>query len=160
MKKNIGFSIVTAVFLVSGIFLTGRAKAQEWSPSQKEVWKVETDLWAVFAKGDQAGFLEYFHPDYMGWDDNSALPNSKADTQKWFAVMMQGNKVLLYDIKPVGIRVFGDFAIVDYYYSLVNEKEGKKKAEEGRWTDILMKQGNKWQLIGDNGGENQKKHDD
>jgi len=160
MKKNIGFSLLTTIFLISGVLINNNLKAQEWSAAQKEVWKVENDLWAAFAKGDQAGFLEFIHPDYMGWDDNSPQPNTKTDTQKWFQVFMQGNKVLLYDIKPVGIKVFGDFAILDYYYSLVNEMDGKKKAEEGRWTDILMKQGNKWLLIGDNGGANQKKHED
>lgn len=161
MKKNIGITLLIALFLIPGALIQNKLSAQEWSAAQKEVWKVENDCWAAFSKGDQAGFLEFFHPDYLGWDDNSPLPNTKTDTQKWFAVFMQGNKVLLYDIKPVGIRVFGDFAIVDYYYSLVNsDGDGKKKAEEGRWTDVLMKTGGKWQLIGDNGGAAKKNHDD
>ena len=159
MKKNIGLSVLITIFLISGIGFHSNVKAQEWSAAQKDAWKFETDCWAAFAKGDVAGFLEFFHPDYMGWDDNSPLPNTKADTQKWFQLFAQGNKVFIYDIKPVGIRVFGDFAIVDYYYSLMSEMDGKKKAEEGRWTDILMKQGNKYLLIGDNGGENQKKQE-
>ena len=145
---------------MSGMIIHNKVNAQEWSAAQKEVWKVENDCWAAFAKGDLSGFLEFFHPDYMGWDDNSPLPNTKTDTQKWLQIFVIGNKVILYDIKPVGIRVFGDFAIVDYYYSLVNEMDGKKKTEDGRWTDILMKQGNKWLLIGDNGGANTKKHED
>jgi ketosteroid isomerase-like protein len=159
MKKNIGITLLIALFIIPGALVQNRLSAQEWSPAQKEVWKVENDCWAAFAKGDQAGFLEFFSPDYMGWDDNSALPNNKTDTQKWFQTFMTGNKVLLYDIKPVGIKVFGDFAIVDYYYSLVNEMDGKKKAEDGRWTDILMKTGAKWLLIGDNGGA-RKNHED
>jgi hypothetical protein len=36
------------------------------------------------------------------------------------------------------------------------EKDGKKEAENGRWTDILMKQGTKWVMIGDNGGSAKK----
>ena len=161
MKRNIGITLLIALFLIPGALIQNKLLAQEWSPAQKDVWKAETDCWAAFAKSDQAAFLEFFHPDYMGWDDNSPLPNTKSDTQKWFAVFMTGTKVLLYDIKPVGIRVFGDFAIADYYYSLVNsDADGKKKVEEGRWTDILMKQGGKWLLIGDNGGANEKKHQD
>lgn len=159
MKKKYGIALLIAVFMVPGVLITNTVKAQEWSAAQKEVWKAENDCWAAFAKGDQAGFLEFFHSDYLGWDDNSALPNTKLDTQKWFAVMMQGTKVLLCDIKPVGIKVYDNFAFADYYYSLVLDKDGKKTPEEGRWTDILMKQGGKWVLIGDNGGAT-KKHED
>jgi ketosteroid isomerase-like protein len=160
MKKNIGITLLIAIFLIPGAVLRNTVNAQEWSAAQKEVWKVENDCWTAFAKGDVPGFLEYFHPDYMGWDDNSPLPNTKTDTQKWFQLFVQGTQVLMYDIKPVGIRVFGDFAIADYYYSFVFDKDGKKKTEDGRWTDILMKQGTKWLLIGDNGGANEKKHED
>ena len=34
--------------------------------------------------------------------------------------------------------------------------DGKEKPSEGRWTDILMKQGDKWVLIGDHGGKTSK----
>jgi len=55
-----------------------------------------------------------------------------------------------YEIKPLTIKIYNDIAFVHYYYSMVKEgSDGKKKSESGRWTDILMKQGNKWVLIGD-----------
>jgi ketosteroid isomerase-like protein len=160
MKRNIGFTLLTTLFLVSGVVFHTKVSAQEWSAAQQDVWKVVNNYWAVLAKGDVAGFLEYFHPDYLGWDDNSPLPSTKTDIQKWLQLEMAGSKILAYDIKPVGIRVFGDFAFADYYYSFASEMDGKKKMEEGRWTDILMKQGGKWLIVGDNGGANEKKHED
>ena len=160
MKKNIVFSVLTGVFLMTGIMFHYDVKAQEWSASQKEVLKVVNDYWAVMTKGDLPGFFEYIHPDYLGWEDNEPLPSTKPEVQKWLQFSTPGTKVLVYDIKPVGIRVFGDFAFVDYYYSMVTDMGGKKKPEEGRWTDILMKQGNKWLLIGDNGGAAEKEHED
>ena len=37
---------------------------------------------------------------------------------------------------------------------MVNEgAEGKPMPERGRWTDIVMKKGDKWVLVGDHGGE-------
>ncbi len=154
MKRKIIFTIFGIVFLMSGLSLS--VKAQEWTPVQKEVWKNVNDYWALMTKGDITGFMEYFHKDYLGWDDESALPATKEETQKWLQYMYQGVKIPLYEIKPLGIRVYGDVAFVHYNYSLVRESEGKKKAEQGRWTDILLKQGNKWVLIGDNGGETSK----
>jgi len=46
---------------------------------------------------------------------------------------------------------------VHYYYTyLYKDVEGKQKTSQGRWTDILMKQGNKWVMIGDHGGQTSK----
>jgi ketosteroid isomerase-like protein len=48
---------------------------------------------------------------------------------------------------------YGDVAFVHYYYTTVKEtQDGKKKTESGRWTDILLKQGTRWVMIGDHGG--------
>ena len=63
------------------------------------------------------------------------------------------------EIDPLTIKIYEDVAFVHYYYSMVRElPDGKKKTENGRWTDILLKQGNKWVLIGDHGGSS--KQDD
>ena len=144
------------VVAVVGFFVFSSAPlfAQEWSEAEKEVWKnIETyhELWA---KRDLDGFLSYFHDDYSGWYYESAMPDCKESLRKWGSYYFKKTKVLLYDIKPVAIKVHGNFAFVHYYYSLLQqEKKGKEKSEQGRWTDILKKEGDKWLLIGDHGGE-------
>lgn len=35
---------------------------------------------------------------------------------------------------------------------LYTDAEGKQRVEQGRWTDVLMKQDGKWLLIADHGG--------
>jgi len=130
--------------------------AQEWNSAQKEVWKNVNDYWALMAKGDINGFMEYFHADYMGWDNDSKVPSAKEDNRKWLNYWMQGVKIPVYQIDPLTIKIYGDIAFVHYYYSFVRERDGKKETESGRWTDILMKQGGKWVLIGDHGGSDKK----
>ena len=105
------------------------------------------------AKGDLNGFMEYFHSDYVGWDNDSRLPSTKEETKKWFNYAYQSVKIPVYEIKPVAIKIYGDVAFVHYYYVMAKEtQDGKKKNESGHWTDILLKQGNKWILISDHGG--------
>ena len=131
--------------------------AQEWSAAQKEVWKNVNDYWALMAKGDVNGFMEYFHADYMGWDVNSPVPSTKEQSKKWITYAYQGVTVPVYEINPLAIKIYGDVAFVHYYYAMAKEaKDGKKSSESGRWTDILMKQGNKWVMIGDHGGSDKK----
>jgi hypothetical protein len=42
---------------------------------------------------------------------------------------------------------------VHYYFTFLEKNaKGEEKTIQGRWTDILKKQGNRWVLIGDSGG--------
>jgi ketosteroid isomerase-like protein len=157
MKKSVGYSMITGILLLTGVLMQNNAKAQEWSAAQKEVWKGVNDYWAVMTKGDVNGFMEYFDNSYLGWEDNQPLPSTKAQSQKWLQFSTAGTKVLIYELKPVGIAVYNDVAVVHYYYTMVTEIDGKKKSESGRWTDVVKKEGNKWVLIGDNGGETKDK---
>jgi ketosteroid isomerase-like protein len=128
--------------------------AQEWSAAQKEVWKNVETYWGLYAQGNLEGFLGYVHTDYLGWSNNAALPGDKSSNRKWVDHDMKTTKTLVYDVKPVGINIQGNVAIVHYYYNqIVKDLDGKEKASSGRWTDILMKQGDKWVMIGDHGGQ-------
>jgi ketosteroid isomerase-like protein len=101
--------------------------------------------------------MAYVHNDYMGWSYSSALPMDKAALRKFVDHDLKTSKSILSYIKPTAIGVFGNFAYADYVYTAVyKDAEGKEKSESGRWTDILMKQGEKWLLVGDHGGRNSK----
>ena len=127
--------------------------SQEWSAKQKEVWKNVETYWDLDAKRDLDGFMGYFHADYSGWFNRSALPSGKNSVKKWVGYSFKTTEILVQEIKPVAIKVHGNMAIVHYTYArLVKDVEGKQKNRSGRWTDILMKQGDKWVLIGDHGG--------
>ena len=129
--------------------------AQNWNTQQKEAWTVVEAYWAAQAKGDAAGFLAYISPDYIGWGYEAPVPQNKASVEKYVSLGMKNNKILFYDISPTAILVYDDIAIVHYYYNMQLENlEGKKTWEHGRWTDILQRQAQgKWLLVSDHGGE-------
>ena len=82
------------------------------------------------------------------------MPGTKADVRKWTAHDFETNKTVLQTQKPVGIAIHGDVAFVHYYYTVLQKNaKGEEKTIQGRWTDILTKQGDKWVLIGDHGGQ-------
>ena len=141
--------IVLCITLLCSAQLFG----QEWSEEQKEVWKnVETYL-DLRVKGDLEGFMDYIHDDYSGWSIHDPLPGNKASARKFLTHIFEVKKILVQDLQPVAIKVHSDVAIVHYYYSrILTDVEGKEKSVNGRWTDILMKQGDKWVMIGDSGG--------
>lgn len=145
---------LAALFLAAALSLPLRANGEEWSAQQKEVWKNVEAYWALDAAGDTQGFLSYFHADYRGWGYDSAIPGTKERARKFLTHMHKSSKTLVYDVQPLTVRVQGNIAFVHYVYTrLYKDSEGKEKREAGRWTDILSKDGNKWVLIGDHGGE-------
>ncbi len=156
MKHFISISVVLAVLCFMLLSSTSLF-AQEWSAAQKDVWKNVEAYWALYAQGDLEGFMAYFHPDYRGWDYQDALPGTKATGRKFLDYFMKTTKTLVYDITPAAIQIYGNVAFVHYYYTTIEkELESKAKTISGRWTDILMKQGDKWVMIGDHGGQTSK----
>lgn len=127
--------------------------AQEWSAEQKEVWENVEAYNILINSGNVEGFMAYIHPDYLGWSYSAPMPRDKVVTKRWWDYDVKVNKVLVYELNPVGIKIFGSTAFAHYLYSLIyKDQEGKEKKATGRWTDILLKQGDKWLLIGDHGG--------
>jgi ketosteroid isomerase-like protein len=156
MRRFTSISFVLAV-LCFILLVSTPVFAQEWSAAQKDVWKNVEAYNALGAQGDLEGFMAYFHADYRGWAYQNALPSDKASTRKFAEYDLKTTKTLVYDIKPVAIQIYGNVAFVHYYYtSLFKDVEGKEKTSRGRWTDILMKQGDKWVMIGDHGGQTSK----
>lgn len=156
MRQFTSVSFVLAVVCFT-LLISMPLCAQEWSPAQKEVWKNVEAYNALYAQRDFEGFVAYIHPDYRGWDYESALPDDKASTRKFMEHSFKTTKTLVYDIKPVAIQIYGNVAFVHHYYTeLYKDVEGKQKNSSGRWTDILLKQGDKWLIIGDHGGQTSK----
>lgn len=147
-----GVLIFIFIILFSSVQLFG----QEWSKEQKEIWENVETYWDLSAKGDVEGFLSYVHDDYSGWSNSDALPDDKISMRKYLSHVFKTRKVLVQVLKPVAINIHDDVAIVQYYYTrLITDVEGKEKDRSGRWTDILMKQGDKWVMIGDHGGSSE-----
>ena len=131
--------------------------AQEWSAAQKEVWKNVEAYWALDAAGNTDGFMAYFHADYVGWNTANAMPSGKDVARKFIAHGHKTTKTLVYDVQPVSIKIHGNVAFAHYHYvQTITDAAGKEKETAGRWTDILMKQADKWVLIGDHGGRTSK----
>lgn len=131
-----------------------RAVGEEWSAQQKEVWKNVLTYWALGGAGDTKGWLEYVHADYQNWSYDNPLPGSRERATKFATHYQRTTKTLVQDLQPVTVRVFGDMAYVHYFYTeIIKDSEGKEKRQSGRWTDILKKQGDKWVMVADHGGE-------
>jgi ketosteroid isomerase-like protein len=143
---------MSAAVLACAAF-AGALLAQEWSPAQKEVWSQVEVCWQAYAKEDLEGFMACIDDDYLGWNTYNALPHDKAHWRKYTLIHFESTDRVIWHIDPVGIKIHGDIAFVHFYYHIrTHGKDGTGKGEKGRWTYILKKKGQRWLLIGDQGG--------
>lgn len=152
MKKTIIFS---ALVLTAGCFAVNTACAQiQWTPEQKAVWKTETTMRDLSLKGEDEKAWSYIDDSYQGWRNDIAVPRSKeARIALTKSELSQGAKVLYVEISPVDIWVKGNYAYVDYFFNTFwKNGVGKEMHSHGRSMDVLMKEGDKWMLVGDSGG--------
>lgn len=156
MQKFINGSL--AILFLFMLF-AGSSNAQQWSDTQKGVWKNVEKYWSMYDNKDLKGFLSYVDDSYNGWEYTSEKPMNKKASEKSLMEAMEKAKdnTMKSTITPLEIWVSGDFAYVDYTYTMaVTTKDGKTTNSSGRWTDILKKKGNKWIMVGDHGGQTSK----
>jgi hypothetical protein len=147
-------SLFVLVMLVITVGLVCPLLAEEkWTAEQKEVLAFEQKLWSLTKPEQLDEAIAMFHPNYIGWQYNHPVPWSIQ--RAWWEYDYKVNETILWEINPLAIQVYGNFAFIHYYYrAVVHDKlKNEDKISNGRWTDILMKENGTWRIIGDHGGE-------
>jgi ketosteroid isomerase-like protein len=123
------------------MFFTYPTYGEELSAAQKEVWKMQEAVWELWKKGEVEGRLALYHKECILWLYNAAFPGDKTLIRR---EMTKYSKIDSFELEPQEVKVFGNFAIVQY--SLKYTAFGKNYNE--RATTNWMKQDEKWQIIG------------
>jgi ketosteroid isomerase-like protein len=144
-------AVIGALSLV--VILPITARAQGWSAEQQDVWRTVEAYWGHLTRGEVAEFTSYFHDNFSGWVYNADRPRTKEDVVASAQDLVADYTFLRHEINPVGVMVHGDVAVAHYYFSYeVEDASGAVTHEEGRWTDVLVREGDIWMCIGDHGG--------
>ena len=142
-----------ASFVVAFSF-AGAAQAQQWSKEQQEVWAVEQQQWAMGAAKDLTWVDRMAHDNLSFWSDDRHAPQDKASLARWAKYDSQNATVLEQEIQPHAITITGNVAVVQYSYAVASEGTDKKrKMTQGRYTDVLVKEGGDWRFLAWSGGD-------
>jgi uncharacterized protein (TIGR02246 family) len=153
IRWEVHMSRTVTVSSILAILSPLATQGQQWDADQQEVWQTVQAYWQCYARGDAEGFLTYLHDDFSGWTHTNAMPRDKEDMARYLPRGFETTQTVLYDVNPVGIKVFGDVAVVHYYYTRTYvDRAGAEHHDAGRWTDVLKKQSGRWLMIADHGG--------
>lgn len=126
-------------------------RIDDLSPEQQELWRRVNDLWAMSMERSADKIRSTLHPQYVGWDMNSPTPHDREAAVQ--SVIGDSPVVEAYQLRPLSIEVYDHVAgIVHYTYSAtVAPKDANSLGVTGKWTEIYLKQGSQWVMIGVSG---------
>ncbi len=124
------------------------SKPKDWSEEQNGVWKCLEDHWDHLINGRVEEFLEYIHPDFIGFGHESPINIDRPWLQKWVGFWSKSTKILICELRPMDIKIHGDIAIVQYFiFTIEKNAEGAKRVIR-RYTMTWKKQGRRFVVIG------------
>jgi hypothetical protein len=136
----------------------GPASAQAQSPDEQEVWKVEQQQWKMEAAKDMSWIDTLVHPNMKFWETGAPMPRDKASLKHWSRYESETSTILEHELHPISATITGNIAVVQYYYRVGSENDKKERSlVTGHFTDVLVKEGGRWQFIAWAGGDDPKK---
>jgi hypothetical protein len=155
MVRRLVVRVLASVVLLAG---AGTLSAQTWTPEQQELWKLEEKQWQMAKDKDLSWIESMVHPNLSYWSSAAPVPQTRESLARWNRYDNGNSTVLEQELYPLSITVTGNVAVVNYRYQIARENLKKERETVfGRYTDVFLKDGGRWQFIAWTGGDDPKK---
>lgn len=102
----------------------------------------------AFNKGDVDKILSYYDPDIVGF---SSTKHDRfvglEDLRKTFEYYLQKTSKLEYSISDPSIQVFGEIAILSFYWLVVTVYGKTRREVQGRGSHVYRKKNGQWKIV-------------
>lgn len=130
------------------------AGAQDPADDQVAVWAVIERQWSAEREGDSDWVEDMLTGDFVGWPYESPAPRTRTSTGMWNDFGRKQWKPVAHELYPLSIVVRGDTAIAHYLYTNAGEQpDGTAITRNGRFTDVLVREGGDWKFLSWHGGD-------
>jgi ketosteroid isomerase-like protein len=127
--------------------------AQDATDDYVEIWSVIAAQWEALQRGDRRWVEQLLSADFSGWGYNAPAPRDKASTRLWNEFNAKQSKGLAHEFYPLTTVIHGDMAVAHYLYTnAVENRDGETEVTNGRYTDVLVRDGDSWKFIAWHGG--------
>ncbi len=147
--RNIGAITILMIVLSPPILWVNSATAQNWSPSEQELWNLEKTYMTLLQEGNIKGLSEFWHQDFIGWPSHSSRPVDRNEGIVSLEALLVNMKSSSFTFHPQAIQIAGEVAIVHYEVEFeVENTEGEKKEDSYRVTHTWLKDNGNWRNLG------------
>lgn len=119
-----------------------------WTKEQKEVWDTVEAHWRALIGGKIDEFLEFIHPEFVGYGHESPLPVDKPWLEKWVGFWAKSTTIVICELRPVHLRIHKDIAIVQFCIFTIEQNKSGAKRVIRRYTMTWKKELKHWVVIG------------
>ena len=119
-------------------------------PTKREIWATLRALNDAWTQGDPAQLVDYFHRDMIAITpvDRQRREGAAACIAGWQGFAESTRIHRWREIDPL-IRVFGDSAVVSYYYEIRFEVGGQVLEQDGRDLFFFVRENGRWWAVAD-----------
>jgi len=119
-------------------------------PVKQQIWETVRALNDAWTKGNPNHLARFFHCDMIAIaaTERNRLEGAVACVAAWKHFAETTRIQHWEEIDPV-IRVYGDSAVVAYYYDIAFEMGGKSLKQGGRDMFFFIREGGKWWAVAD-----------
>ncbi len=138
--------------LAIAVFSPLTAQAQQWTAEQQEVWETLEACWDA---KDLETTMGCIHDDYVAWPMDGGVPLNKVDLRASMEGFFATQEAVWAYRKPLSIDVRGEVSTVIYVVDWVSRYlvSGEETSGTTNWTEVFVKNGDRWQLLADHGTE-------
>ena len=119
-------------------------------PTHREIWATLRALNDAWTQGNPAQLADYFHRDMIAVTpvDRLRREGAAACIAGWQGFAESTRIHSWHEIDPL-IRVFGEAAVVSYYYEIRFEMGGQTIEQCGRDLFFLVRENGRWWVVAD-----------
>ena len=124
------------------------SKPKNWSEEQQDVWRCVEDHWDHLINGRVEEFLQYIHPDFIGFGHESPINIDRPWLNKWVGFWTKTTEIVICELRPIDIRLHDGIAILQYFIFTIEKGYQGVKRVIRRYTMTWKKGSDRWQVIG------------
>ena len=119
-------------------------------PTEKEIWTTLRALNDAWTRGHPERLADYFHREMIAVTpvDHLRRDGAAACIAGWQGFTESSRIIDWREIDPL-IRVFGNAAVVSYYYEIRFEVDGRIVEQAGRDLFFLVRENGRWWAVAD-----------
>ena len=125
-------------------------KATFDSPEQQEIWATVRAMNDAWTKGNPDDLAQFFHPQMLAITPTDRLRRDGADEciAGWKGFTEAARIHSWREIEPL-IRIYGEAAVVTYFYEISFDMGGRRYEEGGRDLFFFVRENGRWWAVAD-----------
>jgi ketosteroid isomerase-like protein len=132
------------------------ATGKELEAEGQAIIKIERDAWEAYKNKQLDAFNDYYAENASAFSDDQAYRvRGRADILREMEAAFKQGDVLSYQILDPQVQVFGDTALLTYYFTESGMRDAKSYSRAGKITMLFVKQDGKWRALHEHIAQNQ-----